>query len=388
MEFLRELVQIKHDVEITDLLEDLGNLRKLELGSMVNAFKQSYSAWQRGRGEAHKDTSTVGKKFSDDVGYTIGKDSETVEGGNIKNWTGLKKVYKQFSTDKPIAAIFLVDKKPVSLLIGAEWNLSSVNDKLALAWDFSKVAPTQEEAEALTKGLNTKGDNGAWRAEVVGGSTKLGASGRTDIEKTKEYDYKKKEYEEKFTTKKYAGFVQTVREIVPFINNLAKAFGARLEVNLILSDKVRSEKRSARSANRPIDPKDLKLFTDDLKTRLAKYKNSKADTAEDPQDFIDKVLAGALKKLTFCGSTYSTVPSKKYIGSNERHQKGYKSFYDGTMSDLISGKQVTMEFEADRKESDYNTLHLTVKMVKGSLVPVSMKYSTAKRGGTTEEVKF
>ena len=385
MEFLRELVQIKHNVEMTELLEELGNLGKLGLGPMVDAFKQTYSAWQRGRSEAHKETSSTEKKFSQEH-REIGKDSETVDGGNIKNWMGLKKLYTKFSADKPVAAIFYVDKKPVALMIGAEWSLASINDKVALSWDFSKVAPTKEESEALTKGLNTKGTSNSWRAKVVGGSTKLGASGRTDIEKSEEYVYKKAEYEEKFTTKKYAGFVQTVREIVPFVNNLAKAFGERLDVKLILADKVRKAKQGERQANRPIEAKDISLFKDDLKTRLTKYKNSKADTAENAQEFIDKVLSGALKKLTFAGSTYSTTPVKKYIGSNDRHQKGYRAFYDGTMNDLISGKPVTMEFEADRKESDYNTLYLTVKMIKGALVPVEMKYSV--KGGKSEKVTF
>lgn len=389
MEFLRELVEIKRDAEIVDLLEELGNLGKLGLGPMVNAFKQTYSAWSRRGGGENKSTSTTEKKFSQQ-NLRVGKDSEAVEAGNVKNWAGLKRAYKAHSDDRPIAAIFIVDKKPVALLIGAEWDLNSVNDKVALSWDFSKVAPTKEESESLTKGLNTQGDssNSGWRAKVVGGSTKLGASSRTDIEKSEEYSHKKGEYEEKFVTKKYAGFVQTVREIIPFVNNLTKTFGSRLEVSLILTDKVREAKRGERRANQPIDPKELKLFKDDLKTRLAKFKNSKADTAENAQEFIDKVLSGALKKLTFAGSTYSTTPVKKYIGSNDRHQptKGYKAFYDGTMHDLISGKPVTMEFEADRKEADYNTLYLTVKMIKGSLVPVEMKYSV--KGGKSEKVEF
>lgn len=389
MELLRELVEIKRDTYMSDLFEELGNLGKLELGPMVNAFKQTYSVYTRhtrGYRADNKETSAAGKKFSNQS-MEIGKDSETVDGGGIKNWMGLKKVYKKFTDQRPIAAIFVVDKKPVALMIAAEWDLSSINDRVALAWDFSKVAPTKEESEALTKGLNTKGEHNAWREEVVGGQTKLGASTRTDIEKSKRYDHKAGEYEEKFTTKKYSGFTQTVREVVPFVNNLATAFGSRLEVRLILADKVRQAKRQERMTNRPIDPEDITLFKDSISKRLAKYKNSKLDSAEDAQDFVNKVFGGGLKKLQFAGSTYSVIPSKEYIGSSKNRHQG---FYNGTMQDLMSGKSVTMQFEADRAESDFNTLYLTVKMVKGSLVPVEMRYQDKKKGtyGTSEKVKF
>jgi hypothetical protein len=389
MELLRELVQIKNNSEMSDLLEELGNLGKLGLGPMVNAFKQTYSAWQKGR-DVRRETTPTGKKFSQE-NYSLGKDSEAVDGGNIKNWMGLKKVYKTHSASNPLATIFLVDKKPVALMIGSEGNLDSINDKVALSWDFSKLDPSKEEAEALTKGLNQKGSSSGWRTEIVGGSSKLGASGRTDVEKEKEYDYKTSEYAEKFTTKKYAGFVQTVREIVPFINNLAKTFGSRLEVKLILADKVRLSKRGERAGNRPIDPKELKLFTSDIKTRLAKFKNSKMDTAEDAQDFVNKVFGGGLKKLQFLGSTYSVIPAREYVGSNQKQgSKGYQAFYNGTMADLISGKNVTMKFEADHKESDYNSLYLTVKFSKGQLIPVEVRYSDKTKGtyGTAETVKF
>lgn len=391
MEFLRELVQIKTNVEMATLFEELGNLGKLGLGPMVNAFKQTYSAYRKKYSEIGKDTTPTGKKFSQEH-WNLGKDSETVDGGNIKNWAGLKKIYKAHADDKPLAAIFSIDGKPVALMIGTQYNLDSVNDKLALSWDFSKVAPTKEESEELTKGLNTKGDTSGWRTEVVGGSTKLGASSRSDTVKSDEYDYKTKEYAEKFITKKYAGFVQTVREVVPFINNLAKTFGSRLDVKLILADKVRDEKRNARRANPVVEPKDIKIFQDDIGKRLAKYKNSKMDTAEDAQDFVNKVFGGGLKKLQFAGSTYSVLPEAEFVGSNDKRGTGggYRSFYNGTMKDLIAGKMVTMRFSADTKESDYNTLYLSVKFSKGQLVPVEMRYTDKANGayGSSEKVTF
>lgn len=386
MELLRELLQINHEVEMSNLFEELGNLGKLELGPMVGAFKQTYSAYTRGRGPVEHRTSPEGKKFAE-THSLLGKDSETVEGGNIKNWMGLKKVYHKFTADKPLAAIFIVDKKPVSLLVACEWDLNSINDRVALAWDFTKVSPTEEEAASLTAGLNTKGESG-WRAEVVGTTAKKGASAKTETEKERDYNVDKKEYDEKFTTKKYAGFTQTVREIVPFVNNLAKTFGNRLEVKLILADKNRQAKRGERSANRPVDPKEMKLFKDDLKTRLAKYKNTKIDSAETAEDFIKKVFGGGLKKLKFAGRAYSAVPDTEYEPGSGSGK--HKYFYNGTMQKLFLGKPVTMKFSADTKEGDYNSLYLTVKLVNGELKPVEMRYSNKEKGdyGSSEKIAF
>lgn len=383
MHLLCELIEIKKNVEMLDLLEDLGNLKKLGLGTMVDAFKQTYSSGKS------LETRAVGNKFNRYDHGVIGKDSETVDGGTIKNWNGLKKVYVANKDEYPLATIFSVDGKPVSLMIASVSELDGINSRVALAWDFSSVKPTPEEAAELTKGLNTKGSESSWRKKVAV-DAKPEKSSRDEKIEDETYNFDTNEYDKLFITKKYAGFVQTVREVAPFVNNLAKAFGSRLTVKLILADKVKMQKRNERSANQPIEPKDLKLFTNNIKTRLAMYKNTKVATAEDAQDFINKVFGGGLKKLKFAGSTYTVVPAKEYIGSNDKRGqgKGYKSYYNGTMSDLFSGKKVTMQFEADRAESDYNTLYLTVKLVKGQLVPVEARYSDKNKNNATQTVQF
>ena len=382
MQLLQELLQINNNLEMEELLEELGNLGKLGLGSMVNAFKQTYSVAYRGQNKGEKHTGETGKKFSRE-NSTLGKDSEAVDGGNIKNWMGLKRVYNKYAERFPLATIFTVDDKPVALMIADRGQLESINDKVALAWDFSKVAPTDEEAKDLVKGLNTKGEL-SWKEKVFNSDRSLAKSERSDnISKEEGWG---DNAVTSFTTKKFTGFTQTVREVVPFINNLASTFKTRLEVKLILADQERTKKQSERRLNRPIDPKELTLFKDDIKTRLAKYKNSKVDTAEDAADFVKKVFAGGMKKLRLAGSTYSAIPSKKYTGSANRKHEG---FYNGTMQDLFTGKSVTMEFEADRAERDYHTLYLTVKLVKGQLVPVEARY-TEKDGsyGKAQVVKF
>lgn len=384
MELLRELLQINHDAKMSDLFEELGNLGKLGLGPMVNAFKQTYAVYYRRGGD--KNTSKEGNKFSNG---RIGKDSETIDVGHVKNWTALRREYKKNSEGYPLAAIFKVDDKPVALLIASESDTTSVNDRVGLAWDFSKLNIDEEEGKKLVAGLNTKGDSD-WRTEVIGTDKKALASIRTDKEKERDYDFTKGEYVEKFTSKRYAGFTQTVREIVPFVNNLGATFGTRLTVSLVMADKVRMVKSGERAQNRPIDPKYLKLFKDDLSTRLAKYKNTKVDTAEDAEDFVKKVFGGGLKKLKFAGRTYSAVPEKEYMGSSGRSGSGkHEYFYNGTFATLLSGKPATMKFEADRKEGDYNTLYLTVKFVNGSLVPVEMRYSEKDESyGKSQTVKF
>ena len=390
MQLLQELIQINRDNELEALFEELGNLGKLGLGPMVNAFKQSYAAYSKGREGMRKRTGEEGKKFDQQM-IGIGKDSEAVEAGTPKNWNTVKKFYKQHSEDKPLAAVIKVDDKPVALMIASEYDMTSVNDKIVLAWDFSKVAPDEEEAKKLVAGLNTS-DGRRWRTEVVGTTAKPGVSARKETEKERDYDFQKKDYVEKFTTKKYTGFTQTVREVAPFVNGICNAFGNRVSVTLILADKTRMAKRQERSRNRPIDPKDIKLFSDELSVRLAKYKNSKIETAEDAMDFVKKVFGGGLKKIKFAGRSYSAVPEKEYVGStsDKRREGGHNYFYNGTMQDLMTGKKVTMKFDADRQERDYNTLYLTVKMVKGTLVPVEMRYNDKMDGsyGSSKTVKL
>ena len=385
MELLQELLEISNKSDISQLLEDLGNLGKLDLGPMVNAFKQTYSIYRGGRrsGSGKKTSSPEGSKLQS---YELGKDSEAVDAGAIKNWAGVKKAYKAHEDRRPLAAIFSIDDKPAALLIAGPWDIQSINDKVALAWDFSKVKVTPEEAEELTKGLNKAGED-YWN-KVVGSERSVGGSAKTEKVSKSDWDAQQQKNIDKFVTKKYSGFVQSVREVSPFINNLGTAFKGRLSVKLILADKVRAEKKSARRQNEPISKEKETLFTDDLRTRLAKYKNAKVDTVDDAKTFIDKVLAGGLKKLTFAGSTYSAVPTSKYLGSS--HSRSYKdnqSFFDGTMNQLFTGKPVTMEFEADRKESDYNTLYLTVKLIKGALTPIEIKYQE-RDTHKTQTVKF
>lgn len=389
MQLLQELIQINRDAELEDIFEELGNLGKLGLGPMVNAFKQSYSTYSKGREGIKMHTGEEGSKFNRETAWTIGKDSESVDAGTPKNWNTIKKFYTQHADDKPVAAIVKVDDNPVALMIAAGYDLNGVNDKVVLAWDFSKVAPTEEEAKQLTAGLNTDTSDGRrWRTEVIGTTAKAGVSARKEDDKEKDYDFKKGDYVEKFTSKKYTGFTQTVREVAPFMNNICKAFGTRVSVTLILADKVRANKRKARLENPPIATKDITLFRDDLSTRLAKYKNTKIDSAESAEEFITKVFGGGLKKLKFAGRAYSAVPDTEYeTGSGSGK---HKYFYNGTMQKLFLGKPVTMKFSADSKEGDYNSLYLTVKLVNGALKPVEVRYSDKEKGGygSSESIKF
>lgn len=376
MELLRELLDIQARTTFEDLFEDLGNIGKLGLGHMVNAFKQSYSISHK---HNEKMTGSAGSKFTH---YGLGKDSESVDVGGFKGWVGFKKLYakEEEKGNYPLAAIFLVDKKPVSLLIATSGQFNSVNDKVALAWDFSKISPTDDEEQSLVKGLNT--DSGGWRSRSEE-KTKSKASSETS---TKRLDSKREGdgHVEFFVHEKYSGYTQTVREVKPYIENLATTFGSRLEVKLILADKVANKKRGERRENPAVDPKNIKLFTDSISIRLAKFKNSKIETAEDADAFVNKVFSGTAKKINFAGATYSAIPSAQYTGSADRKHQG---FYNSTMKNLFSGKAVDIEFEADRKAEQYQTLYLTIKLVNGTIKPVKMRY-TDKDSHKTETITF
>jgi hypothetical protein len=449
MYLLQELLNIKQASDLDMLLEDLGNLKKLGLGKLVNAFKQTFARVGVGRKETIR-TSEVGNKFNRHSG--IGYDSEIIEYVPIiKKWANVKKAI--LSNEGTAAVAFSFNEKPVALLICDENDAKSANAPVGLAWDLSKTGLTKEELEEVLAAVRKNDDLGQ---DEVASSTKAGASAhdkadssyvsswekknelkrmgkspeefkkvpytdyedwsdaararnsKVKIEKTGEkisakmddtevgsWDKKAskgflliKQDESSFnldvdrvygSPKQFVGVTQTTKQASEFIDALAK-FGV-VKITLVLTDQVGAVKRGERQSNPPIDPKYLRLFKDDIEKRLAKYKNSKIETVDDAKDFVKRVFEGGLKKIKFAGLDYNAVPDAKYLGSNHKHgSKNYVSYHDSTMNNLMSGKAIEMEFAADRKAEQWDTLHLWVKLVNGTLVPVKITYADKTNG--------
>lgn len=159
--------------------------------------------------------------------------------------------------------------------------------------------------------------------------------------------------------KNFVGVSVNVASVRNFVNALAKEI--KLTGKVAMSDAKAMDKRKERNANPPIEAKDLKLFADDIKTRLAKYKNSKLETVEDAKAFFEKAMAGGLKKINLGGSTYIAKINETYTKAS--------------LVDALAGKTVYLQFDADRATSGYGELKIGVKIENGMLKLVSAEYS-------------
>lgn len=365
LNFLNELLEIAGD----QLNEDLGNLKNLGLGRMVNAFKQQFGYSYR------KDLQTysVGKKFSL-WGQSPGQNSTTVEGKPIKDWKQFKRQYK--AVDSAIAAIFSVDDKVCVLIVGSPARVTYTKQSVGMSWDFSGITCDVSELMNLLKPLEKTGDSSR-RSYHKPNIYQHDLQSRHTIEKVRD---------EGIFVDHFEGVAQYSEQIPGFIDGLCKLFGERLKWKILEIDRSAIEKRIQRNRNSPIDRKDLKLFADDLSVRLAKYKNTKVKTVQDLKSFIESVFAGGLKKIKFAGMTYSAIPSEKYIGSTTKGSK-YQTFTDTTMRDLLSGKTVAMQFSADQAAGEYGSLTLFVKFKNGQLVPVKAHYRDEDGNSITQDIE-
>lgn len=159
--------------------------------------------------------------------------------------------------------------------------------------------------------------------------------------------------------KNFVGVSVNVASVRNFVNALAKE--VKLTGKVAMSDAKAMDKRKERNANPPIEPKDLKLFADDIKTRLSKYKNSKLETVEDAKAFFEKAMAGGLKKINLGGLTYIAKINETYTKAS--------------LVDALAGKTVYLQFDADRATSGYGELKIGVKIENGMLKLVSAEYS-------------
>lgn len=386
MRLLEELAIINGELQQIDqsfqLLEDLGKLKELGLGRLVNAFKQSFTMYSGRRSVTRPATSGIGNKINRQV-TGVGNNSEAIDLGVIKNWNDVKKAYK--NNDGGAAIVFYINNKASVLMVSNGWNVVDKYSGLGLAWDFKGTSLKDEEINDLASTLNTqelKGEKVAGKDDDDG---KIPAflrkepnpnkkSERSMKTQNNDYDWNEKKYKTKDVITHYQGITQTPKDIAAFITKLASYVGATLTGKLILTDKEARAKRGNRNSNPVIEPKDIKLFKDQLSTRLAKYKLSKYDEVEDVAAFVKKVFEGGANKLTLAGTTYSAVPDAKYLGSNSKHRgEDRKAFHDTTMRDLFSGKSIEMQFDS-KTPGKYGALYLTIKFVKGSIEPVEASY--------------
>lgn len=168
----------------------------------------------------------------------------------------------------------------------------------------------------------------------------------------------------------YAGVSIYVSTVKAFVEDVIKVLG-KLSGKVVKIDTVSMQKRGERRTNRPsktgvLSAEDMAAFKKDLAIRLAKYKNSKLDTAADASDFVKRVVEGGLNKLNFDGITYVVNKPKEYYGTK----------MDSTA--FIAGKPFDVVYAADRsaKENEYRDITITMKLVKGVLTATKLQYGS------------
>ena len=164
MELLLELMQISEDSSdrllesnMMLLLEDLGNLKQLRIGSMIDAFKQNFYASRKNQ----VGTTEVGSKIDKTWGNRAGRDSEIIKGTKaLKNWNAMRREIEGHET--PAAgAVVKFKGEPVAVIVLPHSDaLKSRNDVVGLAWDLSKVKLEDDIKKSILATLGSKSEDG------------------------------------------------------------------------------------------------------------------------------------------------------------------------------------------------------------------------------------
>jgi hypothetical protein len=235
MKLLQELNKI--DPSTIVLNEDLGNLKSLGVGKMINAFKQEYRKYAERPGELS--TGAVGKKF--DRGWKIGPNSKIEPMGNIISAPTFRDVWKSFDHSKPskpnpAGAVVYYRHKPVMVLVGDD--MQQMSDVVGISWDFDGIQNEEKVSAALDALPLSKihkkvvRDPDTW--ERSGSNTKRRVSGEERVVVLPQSRHEKTEDGE---THHYEGVAITVRDLMELIRRMVKNFGtSSLTWKLIRAD--------------------------------------------------------------------------------------------------------------------------------------------------------
>lgn len=394
MRLLQELITLTEELneqedqeQLVMLFEDLGKLRDLGLGRMINAFKQSYRIYDGKHGNRKLSTDPIGNQIVRHQ-TLVGRDSEAVDIGVVRGWKDVKKAYKDHP--ETVAFVLYLHGKASVLVVSNDYKISSSREAVGISWDLTGTA-TAEQIKNLAKNfaeLDKKGEvvntddshiPAFLRKKPDGERTKSKSQVSLRSKEYKGYDSDKKEGRYEEVISHYQGISQTIETVKEFVDALAKEFSTAMTGKLILADQNAMTKRGVRGQNQPIEKKDLKLFTDDIRTRLAKYKVSKLDTVADAHELVKKVFSGKGERIKFAGLGYSLTPKTRYLGSSNsglvkvpgQKFKQPRHYSDTTMRDLIKGREIAIDLEAVQ---GYHTLTIYVKFKEGQLVPTKVMY--------------
>jgi hypothetical protein len=319
----------KEKVEEAVLVEKLGTLAQLGIGPLINILKQH-------KGGRHGLT-PVKSKFEPSYGYAqIGSESEIVDIGPIKNGLAdIRKAYKTVGAEgnASIQAFALyISGQPISFAVFDRDALAGSTRTGKMAFDLSAFKPAIEQIDQeRTAEIQAKA---AWRQPAT--PTRITTA--QDREERR-YDSKKDTYDVK--PHQYQGEVYTTSQLKEFLelaDKIAKIVGKPLTAKAVLGDIKATAKRQKRYKNNEIES-----GANDLRTRLAIYKNTKKPTAETIEDFIAMSLKNPGKQARFAGQTYNLKSS---------------TYEKIDPMELLKGKSFTVRYSCTDPGS-YDSLELT-----------------------------
>ena len=314
--------------EVTQLDEDLGNLAQLGVGPLIKILNQPYSRGGGGRRASGPHISAVGKKFYSS-GDGIGTRSPIVDIGVIKKDV-LKEIRKFFKREDSAKAFALyIGGTPVLFATTDDYQLAGGSRISRAAYDLT---PFEEEYKAH---LAAAYDRYQSKPPV-----------KTARDKTE------REYGDNWSTsydvtKHYQGDVFTTGDLAQIIANIeavAKAVNKPISAKAVLHDRESAQLHMQRYQNQPVPRiRDAYVMGQDLKVRLARYRNSKRPTVDTIEEFIQVAMNGAAKVVNFAGHPYKMATT---------------SYDKVEPAALLSGKPFTVRY-ASNDPNDYRTVDVS-----------------------------
>lgn len=340
------------------LLEDFGNLNQLNLGPMIDLVRDNV---EQANGKWRSGGSGVANKLNPHSG--ISSTSEIVDAGILKGGlSGLRKLYK--NNPSTMAFVIYINNKAVVFGIFDEHDLAGSSRTGKIAYNFNNISDifsanlekrkADHEAEKIAKGRGW--DNYGYHDEYEKEPTTQRQSERS------KYDDNPNKIRNHIGKSISTGSLKILLERVQEIVSQA---GARLTVKLVLQDRAAASKRQNRNSNKRYNV-EYSGGLEDLKKRLALYKNSKQPMANNIKEFLSMVVAKAAKKIQFDGRTYSAIAGTNY------------SYQNISPIHLLNGTKFDIIYK-DMAPESYNTKDLTVTYAfdktTGILGPISASWS-------------
>lgn len=328
--------------------EDLGALRNLNAGDLINVFRQTRGG-------------SVDAKFPRVWGGSIGQNSEQINIGKINSWKDLRKAIGRGNEQKIMGAVFYCDGKAFAAanLGDSGMNLYSPSQEITLAFDPSKLPEREQEPEPTDR----------WSKEYSEWQKKQLPPGTA---KDKRHSWEDK-------VRKFAGQYMEIRKLDTYIDGVIANFpGHEFTCVALTVDKQGNEKNLSRQQARSTDDELAKrqfekgaLYGSDrnksLKTALDKYKASKNfNTFEEPEEVLDFVsdMSNYGQNFVYKGKQYKFDADSQYSTNEIKIKK----------SSLIKNNPI--EFTVDYRvtnPNDYGYVTVTYRFEDGQFKPVAVK---------------